>query len=48
MSLLKRNNNHSLKDSFFNTDLENEFFNHLLISFPPIYPYYHNSSLSYN
>jgi len=29
-------------DSFFNTDIEDEFFNHPLISFPSIYPYYHN------
>ena len=42
MSLFKRNNNHSLRDSFFNTNLEDEFFNHPLISFPSIYPYYYN------
>ncbi len=42
MSLFKRNNNHSLRDSFFNTDFEDEFFNHPLISFPSIYPYYYN------
>jgi len=41
MSLFKRNNN-SLMDSFFNTNLEDEFFNHPLISFPSIYPYYYN------
>jgi len=38
MSLFKRNNN----DSFFNTDFEDEFFNHPLISFPSIYPYYYH------
>jgi len=42
MSLFKRNNNNSLMDSFFNTSFEDEFFNHPLISFPSIYPYYHN------
>ncbi len=42
MSLFKRNNNHSLRDSFFNTDFEDEFFNHPLISFPSIYPYYYS------
>ncbi|OUM56455.1 hypothetical protein PIROE2DRAFT_49440 [Piromyces sp. E2] len=36
MSLFKRNNN----DSFFNTNFEDEFFNHPLITFPSIYPYY--------
>jgi len=41
MSLFKRNNNYPLRDSFFNTDLEDEFFNHPLISFPSIYPYYY-------
>jgi len=41
MSLFKRNNN-SLMDSFFNTNLEDEFFNHPLIYFPSIYPYYYN------
>jgi len=41
MSLFKRNNN-SLIDSFFNTNLEDEFFNHPLITFPSIYPYYYN------
>jgi len=41
MSLFKRNNNYPLRDSFFNTDLEDEFFNHPLISFPYIYPYYY-------
>jgi len=41
MSLFKRNNN-SLIDSFFNTSLEDEFFNHPLITFPSIYPYYYN------
>ncbi|OUM65180.1 hypothetical protein PIROE2DRAFT_7906 [Piromyces sp. E2] len=38
MSLFKRNNN----DSFFNTNFEDEFFNHPLISFPSIYPYYYH------
>ena len=42
MSLFKRNNNHPLKDSFFDTDFEDEFFNHPLISFPSIYPYYYH------
>ena len=37
MSLFKRNN----VDSFFNTDFEDEFFNHPLVSFPSIYPYYY-------
>jgi len=36
MSLFKRNNN---IDSFFNTDFEDEFFNHPLIS--SVYPYYY-------
>jgi len=35
-----RNNNSLLRDSFFD-DLENEFFNHPLMSFPSIYPYYY-------
>ncbi|OUM56454.1 hypothetical protein PIROE2DRAFT_18942 [Piromyces sp. E2] len=38
MSLFKRNNN----DSFFSTNFEDEFFNHPLISFPSIYPYYYH------
>ncbi len=42
MSLFKRNNNHLLRNSFFNTNFEDEFFNHPLISFPSIYPYYYN------
>jgi len=37
MSLFKRNNN---IDSFFNTDFENEIFNHPLVS--SIYPYYYH------
>jgi len=37
MSLFKRNN----VDSFFNNDFEDEFFNHPLISFPSVYPYYY-------
>jgi len=41
MSLFKKSNNYPLRDSFFNTDLEDEFFNHPLISFPSIYPYYY-------
>ncbi|ORY37358.1 HSP20-like chaperone [Neocallimastix californiae] len=39
-----RRNNSLLGDSFFN-DIENEFFNHPLITFPSLYPY---SYLSYN
>jgi len=43
MSLFKRNHhNHSQKDSFFNTNFEDEFFNYPLISFPSIYPYYYH------
>jgi len=38
MSLFKRNNN---IDSFFNTDFEDEFFNHPLVS--SIYPYYYRN-----
>ncbi|ORY37370.1 HSP20-like chaperone [Neocallimastix californiae] len=37
-----RRNNTLLRDSFFNdieNDLENEFFNHPLITFPSLYPY---------
>jgi len=41
MSLFRRNDN-LLRDSFFNDDFENEFFNHPLISFPSVYPYYHH------
>jgi len=43
-----RRNNTLLRDSFFNdieNDLENEFFNHPLITFPSLYPYPY---LSYN
>jgi len=43
-----RRNNSLLKDSFFDdieNDLENEFFNHSLITFPSLYPYPY---LSYN
>jgi len=40
MSLFRRNDN-LLRDSFFNDDFENEFFNHPLIPFPSVYPYYH-------
>jgi HSP20 family molecular chaperone IbpA len=43
-----RRNNSLLKDSFFDdieNDLENEFFNHPLITFPSLYPYPY---LSYN
>jgi HSP20 family protein len=39
MYLFKRNNNN---DSFFNTNFEDEFFNHPLISFPSVYPYYYH------
>jgi len=42
--LSMRRNNSLLGDSFFN-DIENEFFNHPLITFPSLYPY---SYLSYN
>jgi len=38
MSLFKRNNH----DSFSNTNFEDEFFNHPLIYFPSIYPYYYH------
>ncbi|KAG4105703.1 HSP20-like chaperone [Neocallimastix lanati (nom. inval.)] len=46
--LSMRRNNSLLRDSFFDdieNDLENEFFNHPLITFPSLYPY---SYLSYN
>jgi len=39
--LSQRNNNSLFKDSFFDNQFENDFFNHPLISFPSIYPYYH-------
>jgi len=39
--LSHRNNNSLFRDSFFDDQFENEFFNHPLISFPSIYPYYH-------
>ncbi|ORY37366.1 HSP20-like chaperone [Neocallimastix californiae] len=42
--LSMRRNNSILRDSFFN-DIENEFFNHPLITFPSLYPYPY---LSYN
>jgi len=42
--LSMRRNNSLLGDSFFN-DIENEFFNHPLITFPSLYPYPY---LSYN
>jgi len=46
--LSMRRNNSLLRDSFFDdieNDLENEFFNHPLITFPSLYPYPY---LSYN
>jgi len=40
---VRNNNNNSLLGDPFFSDMENEFFNHPLISFPSIYPYYfHN------
>jgi len=39
--LSHRNNNSLFRDSFFDGQFENDFFNHPLISFPSIYPYYH-------
>ncbi|ORY30629.1 HSP20-like chaperone [Neocallimastix californiae] len=36
-----RNNNSLFRDSFFDDQFENDFFNHPLISFSSIYPYYH-------
>jgi len=39
--LSRRNNNSLFRDSFFDDPFENDFFNHPLISFPSIYPYYH-------
>ncbi|KAG4105708.1 HSP20-like chaperone [Neocallimastix lanati (nom. inval.)] len=42
--LSMRRNNSLLRDSFFN-DIENEFFNHPLITIPSLYPYPY---LSYN
>ncbi|KAG4098769.1 HSP20-like chaperone [Neocallimastix lanati (nom. inval.)] len=39
--LSHRNNNSLFEDSFFDNQFENDFFNHPLISFPSIYPYYH-------
>ena len=38
MSLFRRNNT----NSFFDTDFEDEFFNHPLISYPSVYPYYYH------
>jgi len=43
MPLFKRNHHNNLqKGSFFNNNFEDEFFNHPLISFPSIYPYYYH------
>ncbi|KAG4102060.1 HSP20-like chaperone [Neocallimastix lanati (nom. inval.)] len=40
--LSRRNNNSIIRDSFFDDQFENDFFNHPLISFPSIYPYYYH------
>ncbi|KAG4108244.1 HSP20-like chaperone [Neocallimastix lanati (nom. inval.)] len=44
--LSHRNNNSLFRDSFFDDQFENEFFNHPLISFPSIYPYYYRDSFN--
>ncbi|KAL6595867.1 HSP20-like chaperone [Neocallimastix californiae] len=44
--LSHRNNNSLFRDSLFDDQFENEFFNHPLISFPSIYPYYYRDSFN--